>query len=1247
MGLPDPSNSKPLQYLDYLRKQGDTDGVKRWEEHLHSSGWLEARKQHILTRNQQGQTADAEAAPGKVMQGLDAVSDMALSIPTAAADAFLTPIKGSETSGLGSRAGPAKGPPKVITKENTPGAISHREAVKAFAQTAALAAAPLVSKAVGLAAPAVAKATPTFVKAAEWLGTQTPTIGKVVAPLSRIAGTGIVGGVNNSAIQGTVGLATGDEEGNNRLQEGLHQAQEAFLPGVVGGAVLGTAGELLAGAANKLAGKVKMPASLAETPPVEPLAPTAGKVPPIGQEMHGGLPIPTGLHADVGSKFEKLASDYVADIRKTQPALHEAVHVAGASPKHALYIKQEVIPWVMEGLDDAQREQFGLQKAANSAFSRAGSAAEDVASAKSLIPTLKKEMLMAAREAVARGVPAEEVAAAPEVMAWAKQLAEANERITNGVQKATNWMNHGRRWNLALKGSVESEPWYQQANARYTDRLQPELSQAARTAGVSEDAMLDPSDYLRMFSKEPMVNKEIETAQLLHKQANPLETVVSPEGVVRDATAQEAMEHEATNAAKFIRRQPLARKIFGNPISWENEQFMGEAPQQGPWNKLGRGGSATPKIPGASKTGSAQEGLGTAADYDTDFARVLSNDALDKIPRAANNRVYQELVKAGRVLGENENVTKESGEIILKPMVIDPATGEMSTQRIAVTPEVKRAWEAYVAGTKNKSLGDSSNLWKRFTNMATKLQIGGMPVEAFSHILRTLAHVGSNTGELDQAGKLLGLVPGIGGKAAAMREMQSVDFTNPIIQKVQDRLSRIGALRTEMGQYANTDKLFGEGSVPLKQWWDSAPDRGGILQWAHHLLFGPEGVDRKARVVLALRAINRDANISDSDLRRFVNGQLGNYVEQNSGVLTNMLQKGGFSAFGRFQAASIPSSIRRTLGISDLPTTSLRQKVGDVAGTLWRGPAGYYAAGNAANMATVGHPLWENEKGHGLDIATGYAAVPGGLEADPAMTGDRRKSPLYLPFTTLDPVSSRGLRATGLRQFFPNAGTGSDVDAHVGDALRDVGNTALGVLGPAVRAVLTLARGETPYMNPDNSFMRVTPHTLTTAQQVIERLKAVVGHSNPALEAVQEPSHLVQSLEEDNGGGGTMARAAQLLQIMFPRVATAGLGGKRSEANAANRDIKDYSNFLTDAKREVNSLAGRTNDQQAKLMEYVEEVRGKYGDLKAQDAQKELMREIQTPDSKKMLQSQKRIGTFQRRIQTPTNTPLFPFNQRP
>jgi hypothetical protein len=196
---------------------------------------------------------------------------------------------------------------------------------------------------------------------------------------------------------------------------------------------------------------------------------------------------------------------------------------------------------------------------------------------------------------------------------------------------------------------------------------------------------------------------------------------------------------------------------------------------------------------------------------------------------------------------------------------------------------------------------------------------------------------------------------------------------------------------------------------------------------------------------------------------------------------------------------------------------------------------------------------------------------------------------------------------------------------------------------------MTLARGETPYMSPDNSFMRVVPHTLTTAQQVIERLKATMGHSNPALEAVQEPSHLVQSLEEDNGGGGTAARVAQLLQIMLPRVATAGLGGERSETNAANRDIKDYNNFLADAKREVNSLAGRPNDQQAKIMEYGEEIRGKYpnGDLMARDAQKKLVSEIQTPDSKKMLQSQKRIGTFQRRIQTPPNTSLFPFSQRP
>jgi hypothetical protein len=339
--------------LAYLRQKGDTEKARQVEGYLHSSGWSEARKQHILTRNQQGRTTDAESAPSQPMVALDKAGD------------FLGKIVGDAPRYLLDQASEFVGAPKTEH-------ITGRDAL----QSAAAYAGPLTAEVIGATAPLVAKAAPTLTKLATKAASYAPT-------LSRIAGTGIVGGVNNSAIQGTVGLATGDEEGKNRLQEGLHQAQEAFLPGVAGGAVLGTVGELLVGAANKLAGKVKMPASLAETPPVEPIAPTAGEVPPIAQEMHGGLPIPTGLHADVGSKFEKLASDYVADIRKTQPALHEAVHVAGASPKHALYIKQEVIPWVMEGLDNAQREQFGLQKAANSAFSRAGSAAEDVASAKS------------------------------------------------------------------------------------------------------------------------------------------------------------------------------------------------------------------------------------------------------------------------------------------------------------------------------------------------------------------------------------------------------------------------------------------------------------------------------------------------------------------------------------------------------------------------------------------------------------------------------------------------------------------------------------------------------------------------------------------------------------------------------------------------------------------------------------------------------------------------------------------------
>lgn len=1208
----------PLQYLAWL-KANKPDKAPAVEKALKESGWLERRKQFILTRNEQGRAADEAEAPGMVMRGLDAAGDVLQSIGKNAYNAFLSPVVG-ETRTSGGREGLSAG--QVITKD-TPGAITPRDFIGAGAQTVALAGAPALGRAIGAAAPLVRKALPTAAKAVSWLGSQTPTISKVVAPLVDIAGTSLAGGINNSVIQGAVGLARGDEQGTNRLQEAAREAQQAFVPGTVGGAVLGTVGKVLVGVANKMAGKVKLPPSLTEVaeevPPVS--AEAAPTLAPAPTEMYGGIPMKPGFLGAAGNKLEKLGSDYLADIRESQPALHEAMQASGAARKHALYIKQEIIPAVMEGLDDTQREQFGLQKAANSAFSRASAVAEDVASAKSSIPVLQKELLAVSREAVRNGVPASEVSALPAIRALGSQLESAKAQVTTGAEKMTDWMNHGRRWSLALGSNIESEPWYQQANTRFTDRLLPEMTTAARGAGVSGEAMLDPADYLKMFSKEPLINAEIQTARGLRNQANAV--------------------------GSSLRRSPLVRRLIGNPADWERTQFMSDAPQQGPINLHGPGsGTAGPRTPGASRTGSAREGTGTAQDYDTDFARVVSKDVADKIPRAANNRVYEELVKAGRVLGENENVLKESGEVILKPKVIDPATGEMSAQRIAVTPEVKRAWDAYTARVeqvKSGALDDAGSLWKRVTNTLTKLQISGMPVEAFSHMLRTIGHVGSNTGELDQAGKVLGLIPGIGGKAAAAREMQSVDFANPVIQKIQDRLSRIGALRTEAGQYANAEKLFGEGSVPLKQWWESAPDRGGILQWAHHALFGPEGVDRKARVVLALRAINRDANISDSDLRRFVNGQLGNYVEQNSGTLTNLLQRMGLSAFGRFQASSIPASIRRTVGVSDLPTTSLKQKVGDVAGTLWRGPVGYYAAGNAANMAMSGHPMWQNEQGHGLDIATGYAAVPGGIEANPTMESNRRKAPLYIPFSTIDPVSSRGLRATGMRQFFPNAGTGSDTDARLGDAARDVANTALGVLSPAYRAVITAITGRTPYLLADNSFLRVAPHALTTAQQGIENLKAAVAHSNPALEAVQEPSRLVQALGQDNGGGGMAARVAQALQILLPRMATVGVGGEQAGVRAGNRDLREYNDFLADAKRELTGLSGRPNDQQAKLQEFVEMVRRVDGERLAQEAQQKLMREIQTPDGKKLMQSQRRIGTFERKIETPPSR--FPFPQ--
>ena len=394
-----------------------------------------------------------------------------------------------------------------------------------------------------------------------------------------------------------------------------------------------------------------------------------------------------------------------------------------------------------------------------------------------------------------------------------------------------------------------------------------------------------------------------------------------------------------------------ADRIFGRDAEAQRVNAFGaDAARQGPSDARADGKVDRPSNrAGASRTGSAQQATGSADAYVNDYRRQVALDAQDKLVRGARNTVYGQLdAGAGRRLAEGERPAL--GKQAIERTVLG-ADGRPEVQRWEVSPRVAEAVRTFEEHLRPEAQSLEGRGYRKLTGMLTKAQIAGMPVEATSHANTLTSIVASVPGEKDVVGKALAAAPALGAKAAAVREMAGVDFQAPPVRALQDRLARAGALRVET-------------------------DRGGLVNWAHHWLFGPEGVDARGRLVLARKFLAREPNATDEQLRQFITSKLGNYVRANSGRAVNAAQDVGVSSFARFQAARIPTSLKTMVGESDLPSSSRAQRAGDRLNTLWRGPVGAVAGSALLTRLAAGHSQDQNERGHELDVDTGLSLRP-------------------------------------------------------------------------------------------------------------------------------------------------------------------------------------------------------------------------------------------------------------------------------
>lgn len=970
-----------------------------------------------------------------------------------------------------------------------------------------------------------------------------------------------------------------------------------------------------------------------EAPPSPPPTTHADLVAADGGERFSGPPLTTRARQAIHTGYRAALVTPYADIEAEAPRLVDALHRAGAAQQRALHIGLRRTGQVLEGLTPEQEAQFGRQlthdnlEAAAASRAAAADALEaeqvdasesDVAPAKSarnlwysaqtpngtfraphemetepLLQELVRrtdaarryyrdtqrygptsavtirndhaigeiESLLTGRDGLtddavwtevarrqqhgAKGDPTDfafgdEGLAPLEFARHEPPPPESDVTAQANAHRAAaeNLRQRAAELRPLLPDGLHAEPWFQSALAKHKAYVEGPLTASALESGVSPESLRTPggSGYLRLFSEDRLNDAEIRRAM--------------------DATG-------AATSGELRPRGRVARAIFGErPEVARLFPLGGSNFRQGPLKpNAGYPGEALPARPAAvGVSGASKLTEGTARAYATDYRRIVETDARDKAVKAARNGVYRAVAQVGRPLGEGE--APAIGKSVL---VFDDrgglVTGDVGVQRFEVSPKVAKAVKRFHAELQGPPATSAGAAWRRFTGGLTRAQLAGMPVEATSHANTLASIVASVPGEQDATGKALAVVPAIGAKAATVREMLGLDFQEPATRALEHRLADIGALRVEQ-------------------------PHGGVLNKAHHWLFGPEGVDVRGRLVLARRYLARDPQATDEALREFVTSKLGNYVRENSGALVNGLQDTGLSTFARFQAARIPSSIRATFGASGLPASSTAQRAGDVANTLWRGPLGYLAGAELVNRLMTGHGTRDNERGHALDVQMGWGGrglylvngTPQRLtEAEARDLGDNAR-PLFIPGATSNPVVATGLRATGARDFLFSDRVGP---GRAADAVKDVVNTGLGTLSPAIRFLSVAATGRTPWVATDGTALRAAPARFDKDRELIDRIRAAASAANPATHAFLGEGgdaggrSLGGALSRDGQPfGGPVAAAAKAAEFLMPRVLAPGVGGVQNDLSAMSRDQREYNDALAGYQAQLRSAVG-------------------------------------------------------------------------
>jgi hypothetical protein len=227
-------------------------------------------------------------------------------------------------------------------------------------------------------------------------------------------------------------------------------------------------------------------------------------------------------------------------------------------------------------------------------------------------------------------------------------------------------------------------------------------------------------------------------------------------------------------------------------------------------------------------------------------------------------------------------------------------------------------------------------------------------------------------------------------------------------------------------------------------------------------LYGPRGIDIRARLVMYRTAKAINPNARPQELYLFVN-QLGNYTRALQGSVERLLKEGGWSPFYTAGSTMVRNGINAWTGAGPQPKRGAGGRGLRILQAITGGAIGLVAWWLLAHKHYTGKWPWEDPHARFLQIrlneedrASKWAIALWG----PVANGDA-----YVDFGFFSPLVKRGARALGITGVIDTKQAGGSFDQMADAALAGAVNAAVHpVFGPPASTAWIGVFGTAPYL---------------------------------------------------------------------------------------------------------------------------------------------------------------------------------------